>query len=72
VLLLGHVRLAHRFIDFCADRRAQEDVGQFRVELRPTSLLDGAYCFAETPGVTVAAAVSDRVEAVGDRHDPRG
>jgi len=68
---MRHVRLPHRALDFCPYRRAQEDVDQIRVELGAASLLDGAHRFAEAAGVAVATSVSDRVEAVGDRDDPR-
>jgi len=69
---MRHVPLPHRALDFCPYRRAQEDVDQIRVELRDAALLDGAHSFAKAPGVAVATSVSDRVEAVGDRHHPGG
>jgi len=68
---MRHVRVPHRVLDSCPHWRVQEDVDQTRIELGAAPFLDRAHRFAEAAGVAVAASVSYRVEAVGDRDDPR-
>src|SRR5918996_5019810 len=52
-LLLRHVRLSHRFLDFRQHRRTQEQLDQVRVELGALSLGDGASRLGEATCVTV-------------------
>jgi hypothetical protein len=53
------------------DRRAQKEIDELRIELSFPPFRNRGNCLAEASGVTVPAPVCDRIEAVGDRNDPR-
>jgi hypothetical protein len=61
--------VAHCPLDFCQNRGTQQQLDQLGVELRSLPFGDRAPRVAETARMAVAAAVRDRVEAVGDRDD---
>src|SRR5687767_9177521 len=53
------------------DARGEKDLDQVGIELRPTSVGEGAHTLIEALRGTVAAPVGDGVERVGDGHDTR-
>jgi hypothetical protein len=62
---------AHCLVDFIDHRFTQEEVRQLRIELSSPTLFDRLDCFTETARVTVAPAMRDGIEAVGNAHNPR-
>jgi hypothetical protein len=53
------------------DRRKENEVNQFRIELRSSTFADDANGVVYTAARLIAPSVRDRVERVGDGDNPR-
>jgi len=65
-------RVAPRHAKRGRDGRQANEIDQLRIELRPASLLKRPQARVEAARGAVAPGDGDRIDRVGDRHDPRG